>query len=402
MRLKPLAGLRVIDFSTIFAGPHCGQLLADYGADVIKIEPLSGDDARNWQPFHTGKPGSGTLFLVVNRNKRSVSIDLKSEKGRSIARTLAQRCDVLLQNFSAGVMERLGLGYAQLCEINPQLIYCSISAFGELGPLAHARGYDPMMQAFAGMMRIPNEGDPPPSRINIPLIDFTTGQNAFAGILAALLRKHQTGEGAHVEVCLADSALALQAWALQRVWAADNTNAPLASAQAMSDNVPYESMEAADGWVFVACGNNKLWHQFCHAIERPDLAVHANYATNADRRAHYLDLMDLLRPTIADRTRAHWEHVFHLAGVPFSPVHTLAELGRHPQVHESGMVQEYTSPEFGAIKTVARAVRFNGEVARAGNPPPSLGAHTAEVLRDLGFSDEEIALLQAERAVGVA
>lgn len=401
--MKPLAGLRVLDFSTIFAGPHCGQLLADYGAEVTKIEPLGGDDSRQWQPFHTGKAGSGTLFLVVNRNKRSVAIDLKNEKGRAIARTLAERCDVLLQNFSAGAMERLGLGYTQLRGANPKLIYCTISAFGETGPLAHARGYDPMMQAFAGMMRIPkDDSEPPPTRINIPLIDFTTGQNAFAGILAALLHKQQTGEGTHVEVCLADSAMALQAWGLQRAWAAENTNAPPASAQAMSDNVPYEAMQAADGWIFIACGNNKLWQQFCQAIERSDLATHASYASNAARRAHYHELTGILRPLIAGKTRTHWEKAFLNAGVPFAPVHTLPELARHPQVRESGIVQEYTSPEFGTVPTVARAVRFNGEVAPAGAPPPSLGAHTREVLRELGFSDDEITRLRAERAIGIA
>ena len=398
--MKPLAGIQVLDFSTIFAGPHCGQLLGDYGADVIKIEPLAGDDSRNWQPFHTGKAGSGTLFLVVNRNKRSVVVDLKKPEGISIIRRLASRSDVLLQNFSAGVMDRLGLGHAQLRKDNPRLVYCTISAFGETGPLAHARGYDPMMQAFAGMMRIPKEGEPPPTRINIPLIDFTTGQNAFAGILAALLQRHATGEGAHVEVCLADSAMALQAWGLQRAWAAENTNAPPASAQAMSDNVPYEAFEAQDGWLYIACGNNKLWQQFCVAIERPELAGDADYEVNAARRAHYEPLMAILRPLIASQPRSHWERAFLAAGVPFSPVNTLPELSRDPQVAASGIVQEVASAEFGTVKTVARAVRFAGEIARVGSPPPSLGQHTREVLRELAFSDDEIDRLCQSRVVG--
>ncbi len=398
--MKPLAGTQVLDFSTIFAGPHCGQLLADYGADVVKIEPLTGDDSRNWQPFHTGQAGSGTLFLVVNRNKRSVVVDLKSKDGSAIVRQMAANCDIVLQNFSAGVMERLGLGYQQLKELNPRLIYCTISAFGERGPMAHARGYDPMMQAFSGMMKIPVEGEPAPARINIPLIDFTTGQNAFAGILAAIIERQATGRGAHVEACLADSAMALQAWGLQRAWAAEDNQAPPASAHAMSDNVPYESFEASDGWLFIACGNNKLWQQFCVAIERPELAEHTDYASNAGRRAGYDALMAILRPLLAARPRADWERAFLDAGVPFAPVNTLAELGRHPQILASGIVQEYNSPQFGSIRTVARAVRFDGEVAPAGNPPPALGEHTRAVLREQGCSDAEIDRLKAARAIG--
>lgn len=397
--MKPLTGTRVLDFSTIFAGPHCGQLLADYGADVVKVEPLTGDDSRNWRPFHTGQAGSGTLFLVVNRGKRSIAIDLKNPDGRALAQRLALGADVLIQNFSAGAMERLGLGHGALRAANPRLVYCTISAFGEQGPLARTRGYDPMMQAFSGMMKIPGEGEPPPARINIPLIDFTTGQNAFSGVLAALLQRERSGEGAHIEACLSDSAVSLQAWGLQRAWAAENTHAPAASARAMSDNVPYESLEAADGWVFVACGNNRLWQNFCQAIERTELASDPRFAENADRRSHYDALMAILRPLIAARTRGHWEETFARAGVPFAPVHTLAELAAHPQVLASGIVQEYDSADFGRVRTVARAVRFDGQVATVGQPPPGLGAHTRELLDELGCSPTEVDRLLAQGAV---
>ena len=401
--MKALNGIRVLDFSTVFAGPHCGQLLGDYGADVIKIEPRAGDDSRNWQPLHHGKAGSGTLFLVVNRNKRSVVIDLKTRDGIEIVRRLARTSDVILQNFSAGVMDRLGLGYQQLKAINSRLIYCSISAFGDVGPMAKARGYDPVIQAFSGMMQIPEEGGAPPARLSIPLIDFTTGQNAFAGILAAIIQRSSTGEGAFLEVCLADSAVALQAWGLQRCWAADGDSAPVKiAARVISDNVPYESFQASDGYVYIACGNNKLWTLFCAGIERPDLAANPAYQTNPARRENYDALMAVLRPLIVSKSRAEWERVFVVAGVPFAPINTLPELWAHPQITASHIIQEYASPQFGNIKTVARAVRFDGHISSVVNPPPGLGEHTRDVLREVGYSDDEISAYQKHGAVHLA
>ncbi len=399
--MKPLKGIKVLDFSTVFAGPHCGQLLADYGADVIKIEPRSGDDSRNWQPLHHGQAGSGTLFFVVNRNKRSVVIDLKTKAGIGIVRRLAKTSDVVLQNFSAGVMDRLGLGYPALKEVNERLIYCSISAFGGTGPMAKARGYDPVIQAFSGMMQIPEEGGAPPARLSIPLIDFTTGQNAFAGILAAIIQRGISGEGAFLEVCLADSAVALQAWGLQRHWGTLGQSAPAKpGGQVVSDNVPYESFKASDGYVYIACGNQKLWLLFCAAIKRPDLAADPAYHTNPARRENYAPLMDILRPLIASQSRAHWERVFVAAGVPFAPINNLAELSVHPQVAASNIIQDYESPQFGSLKAVARAVRFDGHVSPVVAAPPGLGEHTRAVLREIGYADAEIDAFRDASAVG--
>ena len=399
--MKPLKGIRVLDFSTVFAGPHCGQLLADYGADVVKIEPKSGDDSRYWQPLHHGEAGSGTLFFVVNRNKRSVVIDLKTKDGIAIVRRLVKKSDVLIQNFSAGVMDRLGLDYSTLKEENSKLIYCSISAFGEVGPMARARGYDPVIQAFSGMMQIPEEGSPPPSRINMPLIDFTTGQNAFAGILAAIIHRNLTAEGTHLEVCLADSAVALQAWNLQRSWGTEYEGAPVKVPSPLkTDNVPYESFKASDGYIYIACGNNKLWNLFCAGIGRLDLAANPAFQTNEARKENYAALMAILRPLIASRTKADWEGDFVTAGVPFAPINEVSDFWLHPQVVASNIIQEYTSPHFGTLKTVARAVRFGGQISPAGNPPPALGEHTSDVLREVGYSVEEICAFQDAGTVG--
>lgn len=402
--MKPLKGIKVLDFSTVFAGPYCGQMLGDYGADVIKIEPMAGDDSRNWPPLHGGRRGSGTLFFVVNRNKRSVVVDLKRPEGIQIVRRLARSADVVLQNFSAGVMDRLGLGYAQLKEENARLIYCSISAFGELGPMARARGYDPVVQAFSGMMQLPEEGGPPPTRISLPLIDFTTGQNAFAGILAAIIERGTSGMGTHLEVCLADAAVALQAWNLQRYWGTSGPHAqpPAAAGQARTDNVPYESFRASDGFVYIACGNNKLWKLFCKGIGREDLALDPAYGTNEARKANYESLMAILRPLIASRSKSEWERVFVAAGVPFAPVNDVASMSQHPQVLASGMVQEYSSPHFGSLNTVARPVRFDGGVAQVGSPPPALGEHTGDVLREAGYADAEIDSFRRAGVIGGA
>ena len=401
--MKALRGIRVLDFSTVFAGPHCGQLLGDYGADVIKIEPKAGDDSRNWQPLHQGHPGSGTLFFVVNRNKRSAVVDLKTKEGTEIIRRLVRKSDVLLHNFSAGVMDRLGLGYEELKKENKRLIYCSISAFGEVGPMARARGYDPVIQAFSGMMVKPEPGGPPPTRLSIPLIDFTTGQNAFAGILAAIIQRETTGEGTDLEVCLADSAVALQAWGLQRAWGTEGQSTPAAaSGPVISDNVPYESFTASDGFVYIACGNNKLWKLFCKAIERIDLISNPAFETNPQRRANYASLMDIIRPIIAGASRAQWERVFVAGGVPFAPINNLAELSAHPQIAASHIIQDYTSAHFGTIKTVARAVRFKGLVSSVGSPPPALGEHTRDVLHTAGYNDSQINQLEEAGVVGVS
>lgn len=399
--MRPLQGIKVLDFSTVFAGPHCGQLLGDYGAEVIKIEPITGDDARSWKPLHHGRAGAGTLFFVVNRNKKSLVVNLKCEEGIEIIRRLVGESDVLLQNFSAGVMDRLGLGYERLKEENDGLIYCSISAFGEVGPMARARGYDPVIQAFSGMMRKPDEGGPPPTRINIPLIDFTTGQNAFAGILAAIIERNATGKGTHLEVCLADSAIALQAWNLQRFWGTHYDGAPASSAnQAKTDNVPYESFKTGDGYVYIACGNNRLWKSFCDAIGRPDLAREPAYETNQARLENYETLMNILRPLIASRTSMEWEPLFVAAGVPFAPINDLSQLSAHPQVVASNIIQEYESPAFGDLKTVARAVRYNGRIADVGSPPPELGEHTRTILQSIGYSDEQITAYRDANVVG--
>src|SRR6201996_1227267 len=309
-QFKPLAGIRVLDFSRVLAGPLCTQSLGDLGADVIKIEPVeAGDETRGWPPLRA--PGLGAVFLAVNRNKRSVAIDLKTESGLRVIRRLAEHCDVAVENFSTGVAQRLQIGAADLQAINPRLIYCTISGYGRSGPLKNAAGYDVILQAFSGMMSL--TGEPGSGHIRIPIspIDHTTGVNAVSGILAALLQREKSGRGAHVEISLLDTAVSLLNYSLQSFW--ERGVQPRKWGSSHESLCPYQAFEAADGPIMIGVANDNLWRKFCAVTGLNAIVDDPKFRTNADRVTHRKETLDHVQAALTQKPVAHWNEV--LTGV---------------------------------------------------------------------------------------
>lgn len=400
--MRPLAGLRVLDFSKVLAGPLCGQWLGDLGAEVVKIEPPEGgDDTRGWPPF-VGDPGGGqgAVFLSANRNKRSLALNLKTPEGQAVAQRLATQADVLIESYATGVAERLGIGAAALRAANPRLVYCSISGFGRSGPLAGGLGYDVILQAFSGIMAMTGERGGGPIRSPFSPIDQTTGMNAYSGILAALLERGRTRQGCTLEVSLLETAVALLGYNLQIFW--EKGALPKKSGSGHESLCPYQAFEAADRPVLIGIANDNLWRKFCAGIERPDLAADPRFRTNADRVAHFATTVALVQDIIGTRSAAGWVEFCGRTGIPCAAVNTLADLLAHPQVAARGIVLDYEHPTLGPLKTVAQPIQFDGRPRTVAAPPPLLGEHSAAVLAEAGYDPAEVAALRAAGALGAA
>jgi crotonobetainyl-CoA:carnitine CoA-transferase CaiB-like acyl-CoA transferase len=374
----------------------CGQWLADLGADVIKIEPPEGDEARTWKPVNGA--GAGAIFLANNAYKRSVVLDLKTVEGREAVRRLAAGADIVVESFTPGVAERLGIDHVSLRSLNPRLVCCSISGFGSSGPMREARGYDPILQAFSGMMSMCGMPDGPPMRASMAPIDQATGLNGLVCILAALMNRERTGEGTHIEVCLLDSAVHLMAWNFQMLWATGRE--PGKQGTRNRTRVPYEVFEAADGPFMVAVGSEPIWARFCPALGCPELVEDPRFRTNDDRMRHYDEIIDIVQAAFEKQSKAYWHARFTEAGVPNSPVHGLAEVLAHPQTRSRNIVYNLES-NFGSVQTVGMPASFDGERARDRRPPPALGEHTEAVLGEFGFAPHEVAALVARGAAFV-
>lgn len=396
--MKPLAGIRVLDFSKVLAGPLCGQWLGDLGADVIKIEmPEGGDDTRGWPPF---RGGEGAVFLSANRNKRSLALDLKSAQGQAVARRLAAQADIVIESFSTGVAERLGIGAAPLREANPRLIHCSISGFGRTGPLQGAPGYDVILQAFSGIMAMTGERGGGPMRSPFSPIDQSTGMNAFSGILAALLERGRTGQGCSLEVSLFETAAALLGYTSQIYW--EKGTLPEKCGSGHESLCPYQAFEAEDQPVLIGIANDNLWRRFTRGAGRPELAEDPRFRTNADRVANMATTVALVQAIIGTRSAADWAGFCAGIGIPCAAVNSLAEMLAHPQTAARGIVLEYDHPELGPLKTMAQPIQFDGKPRAVAAPPPRLGQHSAEVLAECGFAPAEIAELRAAGVLGAA
>ncbi|MEN2738677.1 CoA transferase [Microbacterium sp. X-17] len=396
MSTLPLSGIRVLDFTKTLAGPLCTQYLGDLGADVIKIEPLGvGDDTRGWPPFRA--PGLSAVFLSVNRNKRSVAINLKTEEGRAVVRDLAAGADVAIESFGTGVAERLGIDAPSLREINPRLVHCSISGYGRSGPLKDLLGYDVILQAFSGMMSLTGEEGTDYIRSPISPIDQVTGMHALTGIMAALFERQRTGEGTTVQVNLFETSLGLLRYNLQSFW--EQGAQPARCGSTHEGLCPYRVFDAADGPVLVGVANDHLWRKFTAVAGLDEFVDDPRFRTNADRVRNRTETDALVQAVIERQTVEWWSDQLAIAGVPCAPVNTLRDVLDHPHTEASGIIFDYEHPAGGAMKGVGLPFLLGGERRDSGSPPPLPGEHTRTVLDELGYTDERVAGLRATGAI---
>ncbi len=392
----PLAGLRVLEVTQIMSGPTCGLLLADMGADVIKIEKLQGgDDARGYRDPQVG--GVSAPFMMMNRNKRGLALDLKSPKGRALLLKMVKGADVLVENFRGGTMDKLGLGYEALKAANPGLIYCAITGYGRTGPYADKGGFDLIAQGFAGLMSITGEAGRPPAKSGSAVSDMNAGILGALGILAAYIHKLKTGEGQVVDTSLSDAALQQTYWHAAVWFATQKSPVPTGSAHILT--APYQAFEASDGWINIGGANQANWERICDVLGHPDWKSDARFATNRDRMANLAVLVDLMNAVVRTRTRAEWQAAFDAAGVPAGPVHTIGEALSHPQTMARGMVVEVEHPQAGLTRAVGCPIHFSASPDRSSTPAPLLGQHTREVLREFDLPEAEIDALVAEGVV---
>ena len=389
-----LDGLIVLDLSRILAGPYATQMLADLGAEVWKVESPWGDDTRRWGPPF--QEGESAYFLSTNRGKKSLAVNLKDPRGQRIVRRLAERADVLVENFKAGDLARYGLDYPSLAEVNPRLVYASITGFGQTGPRAAEPGYDAALQGMTGIMSVTGDPDGPPMKVGVAWIDVLTGLTAALGILAALREREISGRGQHLDLALFDVGVAAmvnqaQAYLMTGL-------APKRMGNAHPQIVPYQAFEASDKWFILAVGNDTQYRRLVEAIGRPDLWEDARYRTNAGRVEHRSELVAELARVFKTRSRAEWLELLRGAGVPVTPVNDVGEALADPQAEARGLLWEVAHPKLGSTPLLASPLQHMDRTpARPAGPPPLLGQHTREVLTGaLGMDEEEVRALAEE------
>jgi crotonobetainyl-CoA:carnitine CoA-transferase CaiB-like acyl-CoA transferase len=385
----PLDGVRVIDLSRIVAGPLATQILGDYGAEIIKIEqPGVGDDSRGWTP-PAAPDGSAAYFFAVNRNKKSVTLNLKHPRGKAILKELVRHGDVVLENFKPGTMEDLGIGYDVLREVNPQIVYCGISGFGASGPDRERAGYDSILQGLTGLMSITGERDGPPAKAGVAVIDEITALYAHGAILAALRHRERTGRGQKIECSLLESGVATLMNAAIAYLVSGMVQGRWGSAH--ETVVPYQAFRARDGYLIIGAGNERLWKVLCEALGAPEWADDPRFSSNAGRVQHREELVRLIEERLATRGRDEWIRRLAAAGLPTGPINSVDQVFEDPQVLHRGMVQEVDHPTSGRIRLVGIPVKFSDSPGAISLAPPLLGQHTAEVLRKLlGYTPDDV------------
>lgn len=396
MKQGPLGGLKVLELAQIMAGPTCGMMLADMGADVIKVEKLPhGDDARGYrEPSSREIPAS---FAMLNRNKRGVALDLKRPEGVAALKRMVARADVLIENYRVGTMDKLGLGYEALAAVNPALIYCSISGYGLTGPLAHKGGFDLIAQAFSGIMSVTGEPGGAPMKSGNSVGDINAGLLGVIGILAAYVERLKTGRGQRVDTSLFEASLQQMYWfaavyfSTGKVLGGSGSGHPLIA--------PYQAFRTADHWITVGGANQNNWERIADLLGHPEWKADPRFKGGAERKAHERELAELVGAVLATRPAAWWLEQFDAAGVPAGPVQDIAQVLNHPQTRARDMVVALEHPQAGPMKALGLPVKFSGCGAPALTPAPLLGEHSGAVLREYGFSDDEVAALLAAGAV---
>lgn len=377
--MLPLSGVRVVEFCQVLAGPYCGMLLADLGAEVIKIEPPEGDMMRQWPPITEGAGGGySENFASINRNKRSIALDLKNPAHNKAARRLALSADVVLENNRPGVMDRLGLGYESLARERPGLVYCSISAFGQSGPRSSEGGFDVTVQAMSGIMSVTGEAGGAPVKCGVPVSDVGTGLYAAFTIVSVLRRVAGGGEGAHIDASMLGCSLAMAALQTSEYFGTGQDPKKLGSAHPR--NAPYQAFKASDGHFVIAAGNNKLWQSVVEVVARPELLTDERFATTQSRAVNQVALKDLLERAFADHGVDHWLHAFEKAGVPHGRINSYGQILTDPQVAHMGWVEEMLLPSGVKTRTFGSPVKISGTDLAKRREPPALGADIESVL----------------------
>jgi crotonobetainyl-CoA:carnitine CoA-transferase CaiB-like acyl-CoA transferase len=393
----PLVGMRVLDLSHVMAGPVCGLMLADMGADVIKIENTEiGDTSRQMRT--PSIKGQSAAFMMMNRNKRGLAVDLKRPEGQQVLKRLARSADVLIENYRKGTMEKLGVGYDVLAKINPGLIYCEISGFGRTGPFADHGGFDLVAQGMSGVMSITGEGPGrPPVKTGPPITDITAGLLSAMGVAAAYAHKLKTGQGQRVDTSLFEAGITQTYWQSAIALATGVSPGPLGSAHPL--NGPYQAFETKDGWLNLGAANQKTWLAFLGVIEAPQLAKDPRFLDNAARMANLPELIALLSSYFRERTTAEWLALFEKAGVPGGPVLSITEMHAHPQTQARDMVPAVEHTVVGTVRTLGLPVKFSATPGSVGKGAPVLGEHSRDILAEAGYSPREIDDLIKDGAV---
>jgi crotonobetainyl-CoA:carnitine CoA-transferase CaiB-like acyl-CoA transferase len=393
---RALDGIRIIDFSKALAGPYCTMLLADMGAEVIKVEmPGSGDDSRGWGPPFI--EGEAAYFLSVNRNKKSITLNLKDPKAKEIALKIIEKADIVLESNRPGVMTKLGLDYETVKKINPEIIYCSISGFGQTGPYSKRPGFDQVIQGYGGIMGLTGEKGGGPLKVGIAVTDIATGMFAATGILTALYHRERTGQGQHVDASMLDGQVSWLTYQAGRYLASGNVPQRIGSAHPLI--VPYQDFEASDGFINIAAGNDNLWKKFCTATDLNDIADDPKFATNPKRVENRDEVVAIVSKKIKTKTMQEWLDILNDAGVPCGPIYTVDQIFKDPQVLAREMLVEVDHPKCGKIQVIGSPIKLSETPAEITTHPPMLGEHNSSILQEFGFSEEDITKLKEDKVI---